>query len=251
MKKILALIMALLLCTAVLFSCDTEEENVETECVHEFKDATCKEPKTCSKCGKTEGEVAAHTIEDGKCPTCDKSLYDVMILWDEEPGQASNSEPRYDYYNKTDYYTMKTVEAFCFWSTEPVHFGEEHKIFGSTNVEYEYTVSAQIIIDRDSIENKTYKWNLLVQKYDKPSNSYKSARMTGTLKADEFNENSTLVMDSFVDPLNIGVTEEQANTYVSEYATLLINRCVTGTLTTFLEENGQTPALLGFTNYAK
>lgn len=30
-------------------------------CKHEWQDATCTEPKTCSKCGETEGEALGHT----------------------------------------------------------------------------------------------------------------------------------------------------------------------------------------------
>lgn len=38
-------------------------------CKHLWKDATCTEPKTCSKCGETEGEALGHTLgnwEDGE-----------------------------------------------------------------------------------------------------------------------------------------------------------------------------------------
>ncbi|MCI8986084.1 MAG: hypothetical protein HFI60_09060 [Lachnospiraceae bacterium] len=29
---------------------------------HEWKEATCTEPKACSKCGKTEGSALEHTL---------------------------------------------------------------------------------------------------------------------------------------------------------------------------------------------
>ncbi len=32
------------------------------ECAHEWKDATCDEPKTCTKCGETEGEPTNHAL---------------------------------------------------------------------------------------------------------------------------------------------------------------------------------------------
>lgn len=32
----------------------------KTICFHDWKDATCTEPKTCSNCGKTEGEALGH-----------------------------------------------------------------------------------------------------------------------------------------------------------------------------------------------
>jgi len=40
------------------------------ECEHEWSDATCTAPKTCSKCGETEGEALGHTYVDGTCSVC-------------------------------------------------------------------------------------------------------------------------------------------------------------------------------------
>lgn len=34
---------------------------------HEWKEATCTEPKTCTKCGKTEGEAMEHTWVEATC----------------------------------------------------------------------------------------------------------------------------------------------------------------------------------------
>ncbi len=50
MKKILCL---LLMLTVVLGLC-------ACGCTHDWEAATCQTPKTCSKCGATEGEVTAH-----------------------------------------------------------------------------------------------------------------------------------------------------------------------------------------------
>ncbi|MBP3313670.1 MAG: hypothetical protein J6K84_03315 [Oscillospiraceae bacterium] len=38
--------------------------------VHEFSDATCVVPKTCSVCGKTEGAVVSHNYQNGTCSVC-------------------------------------------------------------------------------------------------------------------------------------------------------------------------------------
>ena len=38
--------------------------------VHEWKDATCTEPKVCLNCGATEGEVLGHNYEKGTCTRC-------------------------------------------------------------------------------------------------------------------------------------------------------------------------------------
>ena len=59
MKKtifaLLCLIIALMLCSCCLS--------------HEWADATCEAPMTCTKCGKTEGEALGHTWQDANCVT--------------------------------------------------------------------------------------------------------------------------------------------------------------------------------------
>lgn len=36
-------------------------------CEHEWQDATCTEPKTCAKCGETEGEARGHSWQEANC----------------------------------------------------------------------------------------------------------------------------------------------------------------------------------------
>ena len=46
-----------------------------TTCSHSYKDATCTAPKTCSKCGATEGSAAGHSWNAATCTapkTCSK-----------------------------------------------------------------------------------------------------------------------------------------------------------------------------------
>ena len=46
-----------------------------TTCSHSWKDATCTAPKTCSKCGATEGSATGHSWKDATCTapkTCSK-----------------------------------------------------------------------------------------------------------------------------------------------------------------------------------
>ena len=54
----------------------TPEQTTPAECVHEWIAATCAAPKTCSKCGKTEGDISfEHTFEkEYECSVCKKSL---------------------------------------------------------------------------------------------------------------------------------------------------------------------------------
>ena len=249
MKKLLSVLIVLAMALTLLASCGLGDNTPEvTECAHEFKDATCITPKTCTKCQKTEGDVIAHTVESGKCPTCGASLFDVMKLWDEEPGKSGSSTPTYDYYGKTDYHDMyendvTETDGFVFWGGKSIDFGQK-----KNNVS-EYSAAGQLIITKDGIENKTYKWNLIVTKY--VDNAFKRMVMTGTLDASEFSEDSTLVMSSFSDPFKLGLTQEQAEEYVELYATELVWGAVTGNMATFLTENGENPTVLGFANYKK
>lgn len=56
-KKLLVLLLAVL-CVAMLTGCF---------CQHEWLDATCTDPSTCSKCEKTEGEPLGHVWLDATC----------------------------------------------------------------------------------------------------------------------------------------------------------------------------------------
>jgi len=42
----------------------------ETPCQHDWKNATCTEPKTCKLCGQTEGEALGHNYFGGTCTRC-------------------------------------------------------------------------------------------------------------------------------------------------------------------------------------
>lgn len=59
----------------------TEEEINSSTCTHEWQDATCTAPKTCTKCGATEGDVLGHTepAADGTCTRCGAKLSGATI----------------------------------------------------------------------------------------------------------------------------------------------------------------------------
>ena len=73
-KKIVALMMAALIVLCAFSSCG---------CKHEWKDADCLNPKTCSLCEETEGEAAGHKWIDATC-TAPKSCKNC----DETKGKA-------------------------------------------------------------------------------------------------------------------------------------------------------------------
>ena len=70
MLKTIIVLMALVLAISVLSGCEFIPQQVE--CEHNFTEASCLTPKTCSICGKVEGEALGHSEEAlaGKDATC-------------------------------------------------------------------------------------------------------------------------------------------------------------------------------------
>ncbi len=61
-KKILCLaVLAVVIAVGAIF--------LTKSCNHEWTEATCDAPKTCIKCGETEGETLSHTWVDADCTT--------------------------------------------------------------------------------------------------------------------------------------------------------------------------------------
>ena len=58
LKKKLTLLALLLVCATLLTGCF---------CDHQWQDATCKAPSTCSECGKTQGEIGTHKFLEATC----------------------------------------------------------------------------------------------------------------------------------------------------------------------------------------
>lgn len=48
--------------------------NATIQCVHQWVDADCENPKTCSKCNETVGVKLGHTTSTGKCTRCNKNF---------------------------------------------------------------------------------------------------------------------------------------------------------------------------------
>ena len=64
---------------------------------HDWMDATCQAPKTCSKCGLSEGDIASHFYESGFCITCGISdaathLTNAIISFNNISNRVSYSE---------------------------------------------------------------------------------------------------------------------------------------------------------------
>lgn len=76
MKRSLLLFLAALLllslcaCTAEQPQVTEPTETIAPACVHNWKEADCFYPKTCTLCGATEGEIAAHIWDGDQCSVC-------------------------------------------------------------------------------------------------------------------------------------------------------------------------------------
>ena len=60
MKKLICVCVLAALCLVMLAGC---------QCEHQFTDADCVTPKTCSECGETEGEALGHSWVEADCLT--------------------------------------------------------------------------------------------------------------------------------------------------------------------------------------
>ncbi len=72
MKKVLSLIAILCLALVCFVGCNNTQSTTKAPCEHDWAEATCIAPKTCSVCGVTEGEALGHNPIEvfGQAPTC-------------------------------------------------------------------------------------------------------------------------------------------------------------------------------------
>lgn len=82
MKKALFLLIVSIAFSLLLTSCDVingiiggEDPADTTECVHDWQEATCKEPKTCSKCKATQGGISDHQYSTATCTEPEVCIY--------------------------------------------------------------------------------------------------------------------------------------------------------------------------------
>ena len=104
MKKLYRGLFLLLCITLVISLC-------YCACRHEWQEATCTEPKTCIKCGETEGEPAGHKWEEA---TVDRPKNcSVCGLTEGEPKEMSTTakHTKKGYDNALSYATKNGYEA--------------------------------------------------------------------------------------------------------------------------------------------
>ena len=87
MKKIFAVFLSAAIIVLSLSSCSSggqssgnssnDSQPEATECDHDWSEATCYLPKTCTKCGITEGEALGHSMINNICTRCGYSEWSV------------------------------------------------------------------------------------------------------------------------------------------------------------------------------
>ena len=80
--------------------CGVKEDAAISATGHQWKDATCTEPKTCSVCGTTQGNALGHNYQNGVCTRCHEKAGATIIL-----PSAGN---KYNYY-----YSSGKLVATC------------------------------------------------------------------------------------------------------------------------------------------
>lgn len=76
---------------------------------HEYSEATCTEPKTCTICGETEGEALGHTVDIGICSRCGEAVAKEDLLAIDDMLNAIE-----DYDNEINAYIEKGNDAYSF-----------------------------------------------------------------------------------------------------------------------------------------
>lgn len=81
MKKVFSLLLVFIMLLS-LCACGTDDAETPAACSHNWKDATCTAPKTCSACGATEGAALGHDFADGVCTRCHDREDWLGGIWD-------------------------------------------------------------------------------------------------------------------------------------------------------------------------
>lgn len=70
MKRVIALLLALVMVVGLFAGCDNKkEEKKKDACDHEWQSGTCDTPRTCTECGKTMGTAKGHKWAVADCTT--------------------------------------------------------------------------------------------------------------------------------------------------------------------------------------
>ena len=104
---------------------NNDDKNNDEQCLHNWKPATCIEPKVCYECSETSGSALGHTTSTGICSRCNvrqgwtkeevQSLIKVYSVFVDEINSAGGVDMKIAWKNtssKTIKYVYFTVEAY-------------------------------------------------------------------------------------------------------------------------------------------
>ena len=104
---------------------NNDDRNNDEQCLHNWKPATCIEPKVCYECSETSGSALGHTTSTGICSRCNvrqgwtkdevQSLIKVYSVFVDEINSAGGVDMKIAWENtssKTIKYVYFTVEAY-------------------------------------------------------------------------------------------------------------------------------------------
>ena len=92
---------------------------------HNFGDATCSQPQTCTVCGATTGSPAGHDFVDGKCTVCgaeDPNFQSEVMVWiPTKGGKKYHTRPECSNMIDPDKVTLSEAEALGFTPCKRCH----------------------------------------------------------------------------------------------------------------------------------
>lgn len=232
MKRILSLLLAVLLLSCTLVSCDRDgggNGGVDPQHVHIFEKASCKSPKTC-ECGATEGKpLNKHNFEDGVCVDCEKKLIIELARIVTDPGMEKPKDGfaiSRDDDGKVKYIRMRS------------------RIVDKTLELEDIDAFVDIKLDQEGITTGVYDWAITLVN---PDNDKEAYYLYGTLNAADFFDVTTLTVTE-----NRGFPEADISKYIV-YIPTCVDRMMNQNLIPVLQDNpsGIKVDDLGFVNYAE
>lgn len=175
---------------------------------HEWKEATCTEPKTCVKCGETEGSELSH---DWQAETCTKPQWCTVCkstrgeplghLWEDATYETPKTCKRCD---KTEGEPLQLIYQDGLFLLSPKELGEriEKFVYGA---DMYYTMDGMFCgitstIDWDDIKKgDTIAIILFGSKYDVMDVSEKDSKTVQSITAKFFVSDPTVITSTMVD----------------------------------------------------
>ena len=167
-----------------------------TACSHSWKAATCTAPKTCTKCGATEGNALGHNYENGACKVCNEEdtrvpFSDNVWLMDSLSGTQLNRI-------SLDCYKGMGMMSVSFWSENGVN-GEAYQYNGKTYYEDGFGKDAELTYTEDGDTVK-----LTVSAYDGMTEGTITLKRANATQYTVSAVTGTIISDSITGAIKVG-----------------------------------------------